>query len=421
MRILLISSEPLYPGDTHSSCFELIQARALEAAGHQVAVLAVYQLCSSQIVRAILRKVTWTSGRNAMAQRFTLPHLLALLLSSLRQSPQAQRHVIEGIRVYEGIVLARKMPQGVGARSRLWHEAGKLADAQYLEDFGKPPDVYHGHSRFLSGAELAGALALRRRRPYLVTEHSSVLLRGTWCEEERQALREVYLSAAKVLAVSQAMANAARSVTRIEKALAVLPNPLDELFLSQESSDKEERFTFLSVGLLDQNKNQILVLRSLAKISESCQLWIVGDGPERDALERSAGELRLGDRVHFLGHQSRPAVKALMSRAHALVIASKMETFGVVAIEALACGIPVITTPCGGPEEIVDQDTGVVTDFCETKMADALSAVLERYQSYRPDLLRKRAMERYSPARFARDLTVYYEAALAGEGSGPAC
>jgi len=108
------------------------------------------------------------------------------------------------------------------------------------------------------------------------------------------------------------------------------------------------------------------------------KLVIVGAGKERRRLCDLAGE-----GVEFTGALSRSETRRQMWSANALVLPSEFETFGVVLIEALATGIPVIATRCGGPEEIVTPAEGVLINRGdETELTRAMISI--RTRAFRP-------------------------------------
>lgn len=103
--------------------------------------------------------------------------------------------------------------------------------------------------------------------------------------------------------------------------------------------------TVLHVGRLSYEKNIDLLLRAFALVAErhpAARLTIVGDGPDREALAHLAGELGLGERVHFTGFVPHEQLPALYQAADLFATASTIETQGLVVLEAAACGLPVI-------------------------------------------------------------------------------
>ncbi len=121
--------------------------------------------------------------------------------------------------------------------------------------------------------------------------------------------------------------------------------------LSQELVTVEKkRFTFITVGRLDANKNHRLLIDAVRNVD--ADLWIIGDGELRSSLEQYISESGLEDRVVLLGQRPNPF--AYISKADCFVFSSLHEGFPNVLVEALACGLPVISTDCpNGPREIL--------------------------------------------------------------------
>ena len=100
-----------------------------------------------------------------------------------------------------------------------------------------------------------------------------------------------------------------------------------------------------------EKKGQADLLRAFAERfagDPSVRLGIGGDGPERGRLHELAGSLAIAEQVDWLGALDRDGVRQAMCEADAFVLPSRLETFGVVVIEALACGLPVVATRSGG-------------------------------------------------------------------------
>jgi glycosyltransferase involved in cell wall biosynthesis len=134
--------------------------------------------------------------------------------------------------------------------------------------------------------------------------------------------------------------------------------------------------TFVFVGRLTNQKGLPVALRALSAVPEA-RLEIVGDGPERHALERLVDELDLRERVSFEGSMARPEVLAHLAGARAAVLPSAWENLPHAAVEALAVGTPVVATAVGGvPEVVTDDRNGLLVPANDVEgFAAALRAI----------------------------------------------
>ncbi len=138
------------------------------------------------------------------------------------------------------------------------------------------------------------------------------------------------------------------------------------------------------VGTLCNRKNQIGILHSLSRLTVEQQklfaVTFVGDGPARDTLEELASTLSAD--VHFVGSSNR--VNDYLIESDAFVLFSKDEGLPISIIEAMRCGLPIISTRIAGiPEMIIDGCSGFLTDVNEQQ----LSALFERILIDKPDLM----------------------------------
>ena len=122
------------------------------------------------------------------------------------------------------------------------------------------------------------------------------------------------------------------------------------------------RRTLGSVGWLIERKGHHHVIRALASLPDT-DLLIVGEGPERDSLERLAGSLGLTGRVRFLGTLTQQNLAAVYGALDALVLASSREGWANVLLESMACGTPVVASAIWGtPEVVTSPDAGVLME-----------------------------------------------------------
>lgn len=159
-----------------------------------------------------------------------------------------------------------------------------------------------------------------------------------------------YRLATRVVAVSTGVRDDVERITlglrsRLTVIFNAIPPPPDIGFSNKQSAPGAK--TILWVGRLDDPKNPALMLEAFARLprDKSVVLDFVGDGPHRSRLEALTTTLGLQDRVRFLGFQSNPY--ALMQAADLLVLTSDREGLPTVLIEALYCGLPVVSADCG--------------------------------------------------------------------------
>ncbi|BCD67751.1 glycosyltransferase family 4 protein [Nitratiruptor sp. YY09-18] len=156
-----------------------------------------------------------------------------------------------------------------------------------------------------------------------------------------------------------------------------------------QNAKRYEKFTFITVGRIDEYKNQILQIEALAHSGLDAQLVIIGDGPLRSKLTARAKELGIGEKVHFLGVQKN--VFSYLKNADCFLLTSRSEGFPNVLVEAMACGLPVIATDCkSGPAEILEE--GKLGILIPNNDKDALIKSMQKI--YQDKNLRKQLSKR---------------------------
>ena len=144
------------------------------------------------------------------------------------------------------------------------------------------------------------------------------------------------------------------------------------------------------------------------------QLVLVGDGPDRSAAEWLAHDLKINERVHFLGKQDR--VNELLPLADLMVMPSSMESFGLAALEAMACKVPSIATRVGGVPELIDDGvTGLLypVGAVDEMAAGAIGLLKDRARlDVMRDAARKAAQSRYCATLVLPRYVKYYESIL---------
>jgi glycosyltransferase involved in cell wall biosynthesis len=245
----------------------------------------------------------------------------------------------------------------------------------------------------------------------VVTEHSTAVLRGALRPSERAEAAAVYREANAVLAVSHALARVIDTLAGTSRG-RVVPNVIDfEFFTPPPVPRRREPFTFLCVcNLIIMHKRVDRLIRAFARVAAArpgTRLVIVGSGPDEQALRALAHQCGVASQVEFTGGLPPERVRERMWTANALVLPSAFETFGVVLVEALATGIPVISTRCGGPDAIVEPGLGTLVEPGDDEaLAPAMLAMTEAF--YSEPVLRDHVKRRYSFEKVAGELLNIY-------------
>lgn len=285
------------------------------------------------------------------------------------------RSVQGGVPVVALSVPLGRLPRGLNRwlMARLWD----VLLAAVERDHGRP-SLLHGH--FLPWtAALAGRRRLRDV-PLVVTEHWS-RLRGALTADVRALGQAVFPRADAVVAVSQPLADAIAREFGVSA--QVVPDIVDvDSFGPTAQVVREHGVRLVATGNLIARKNLDGLLRAFAVGAPAdATLVVIGQGPERVGLEALAAELGIVDRVRFTGRLSRADLTTEYGRATGFALVSHAETFGVVWAEALAAGLPVLATRCGGPEDFVSAESGVLVedlpDAIAAGMAELCAGIVE--------------------------------------------
>jgi glycosyltransferase involved in cell wall biosynthesis len=287
---------------------------------------------------------------------------------------------------------------------------------EYTNEYGKP-DIIHAHN-FLFAGVIAEYIKSKYGIKFIITEHSSLFLRQQLSYKEIQAVKSVAQSSDLVTAVSKSFINTLKKL--IDNKIELLPNIVDDLFLKAEINLKRKPiFTFIHIGSLDYNKNQELLIRSFARLVRDeldVELIIAGDGAMKNRLKKITADLNLDKYIKFLGRISQSEIQRIMLDADCFVLSSNIETFGVVLIEALACGLPLIATKSGGPEDIINDSNGILIEIGnQNALEDAMLHIYQNSDKYKKESLREDARMRFGSDAFIKNVSSYYKQALKNE------
>jgi len=288
---------------------------------------------------------------------------------------------------------------------------------KHIMQSGFLPDICHVHV-LNRPALLALGLKWRKGIPYLISEHWSGYVTGKF--EQRGLVSGLFtafaIKQAKMVIVVSETLKAGMLKCGLHADYRIVPNVVEVLPDAWKTNLPADKFRFLVVAdLRDDIKNISGIIRAFATVyknDEQTELVIAGDGADRAMLESLARKEVLP--VSFKGRLTNKEVLQVIPTAHVLLINSNIETFSVVTLEAIFSGRPVISTRCGGPEQFINEQNGILIEKKnEAQLADAMRKMKLNYSSYQPETVKDSVSDsgNYSVIGIASFLKKLYEVA----------
>jgi len=280
----------------------------------------------------------------------------------------------------------------------IWISLSGKIFKKYIAENGKP-DIIHAHNLFWAGV-LADKLNKKFQIPFVITEHNSTFLTRGLSPNQQKIARQIYPAASKVIAVSKRLRTAIQKIVP-QLEIDIIPNIVDTDFFKPDKwkVNDTEQIKFLAIGNLNKNKGHELLLDAFSKvlkINKHATLVICGEGEEKKKLNKKIHALSLGNNIELTGHLNKWEILKKLQESDCLVHTSYYETFGVVLIEAISCGIPFITTKSGGPEDIYEDKIGYLIETGNIQsLANAMIKFIHEKNMFSKFELRSIALNKY--------------------------
>lgn len=290
---------------------------------------------------------------------------------------------------------------------------GKIAYKKIIKKEGKI-NLIQAHFGILSGY---AALQIYKsyRIPYIITEHHSKVLNMD--NKDLKKYMDIYNNAKRVIVVGIGLKNKLDKI--VNKETIIVPNVIDvNKFTIINISKEKKKFTFLSIGHLIPSKNHELLLKaysSIEKQNPNVELIIVGEGYLKKELIELSKKLQIKN-VKFIDRINNNELPLVYNKANCFVLPSKFETFGVVYAEALSCGIPVISTKCGGPELFVNKSNGYLIDNDNyEQLVISMKNMIKNYSNFSKKDIRESIINICSEDMFYRNMKKIINEAIKNE------
>ena len=386
MNILIIPSFFQTKKNPTLGSFFWEQAKALQKIGHQVSII----YCDTYSIKCI---------------------------GDFFQYEEEQITEIEGIIIYRKKCFCPAKHGMDGYRPKFADEILSLYK-KYL--CGKKIDVIHAHCCVWAGYA-AMKLSNYTGIPYLITEHATMfqLHRDKISSKNSECIKEVFQKAAKLICVSGAFRNL---LSDYRSDIEVIGNVVNcDRFHIMEKTDTNKKIEFLTVCyMVDEamlkKKGIDILLKAWKKFSlknPNATLTIGGSGRGKEKALEWVKEFGIQDSVKFVGQLSREQVAHHMQQCDCFVLPSRYETFGVVYIEAMACGKPVIAVKNGGPDDFVNDFNGILIESEDIEaLEDAMNDMALNYNHYDSQKIANFIRNQFSEETIAKRLEAVYKEIL---------
>lgn len=275
--------------------------------------------------------------------------------------------------------------------------------------------LIHAHLTYPAGW-IAMEISEEYDIPYIITEHMGPFPFINYRKENFSAkyIIDPVVKSSKIIAVSNYQKKEIFTYTKVTA--DVVPNVV-ELNKKQQVILKTEKVNFILVGLLTEVKGVDILIESVSilknrKVS-GFHITIVGSGAIESELKLMAKTQGVTDYFTWSGVQPHDIVVDMISRSDAFICSSRHESFGVAIVEALACGLPVIATDCGGPQDTVNVSNGIlVAKENPEKLADGIEWMINNIGNFDRKQIMLDARDKYSKKSVAEKYLKIYKEVL---------
>lgn len=279
---------------------------------------------------------------------------------------------------------------------------------EYIEDHGIP-DIIHAHNIFHSGF-CSDIISKKYKIPYVITDHSSAFF-NYYSKRIITKAKSLITNNSGIFTVSEF--NSKLLSEKLNINVGVIRNIVDKDFetIKQVDFKQSDDYTFLVVARLSKIKNLEMVINCFSKVfkgNDSVYLSIIGMGPQERRLKALIKKENMEGQIQLHGIKSNAYVKQAMYQSNCLLLLSNYETFGVVVLEALLCGLPVISTRVGFSLEAISPLNGLLVDNTKNDISNGLNKMYQNKGKYKRKKIQDDSIKRFGNETFVKSITKIY-------------
>ena len=292
-----------------------------------------------------------------------------------------------------------------------------------LAEYNPRPDIIHAYILTRPGI-VAWYLSWRKNIPYIVSEQWSGYLTGKYLNSslfKKIINRFVIRKAAAVTAVSLFLLKKMKECGLKNIDYRVIPNVIEFVQQNIIQINKNQINVLMVADLVDEIKNISGVIRMISQLGpdnyrdeKSFVLRIIGGGADEEKLKKLAAGFHLIDRkIFFEGPKNNNEVYDYLRQCDFLIMNSRYETFSLICAEAMSCGKPVIATRCGGPNEFVNADTGLLIEPDNaSELKSGFSFMLNNFQNYDSAFIKNYSNDLFSMKKISETFQILYNSII---------
>jgi glycosyltransferase involved in cell wall biosynthesis len=282
------------------------------------------------------------------------------------------------------------------------------------------PEIYHAYILTRPGI-IAWLLSFFQKKPYLISEQWSGFITGKYLKERRIKkfiTRYIVKNASAVTSVSHFLKNRMNESGLKNNTFKIIPNVIEQYNSSPVNISNNSVYVLLVADLVDEIKNVSGVIKMISRVETeiSFVLHIIGRGPDENMLRQLTKDLKLEEKIFFEGIKTNAEVYSYLQRCDFLVMNSRYETFSLICAEAMSCGKPVLATRCGGPNEFVTSENGILIDpDNENELKKNFLFMLKNFRAFNSEKIMNHSHELFSKEKISKAFHDLYNSILISE------
>ena len=379
MKIFMISRGYPSKRDPQWGCFEKDQAEALQAAGHEVVVLSVDS------------RFRWYYRPLGITHRF-----------------------VNGIHSYDSFLIPGAITGLFGKKVNIAikHLQLNRLFKQAVRMHGNP-DLLYAH--YMTLINLAIPQHLQYNIPLVGIEHWSEMGKEIVKPSVVKLAKNTYPYVNQLITVSDSLRNNIKKW--VGNDALVVHNMVGKEFTYQPNNTPHP-LTFVTTGSLIYRKGFDLLIEALRRVNNQLpkgwQCNIIGGGEKLAELQQQIDKAQLHNHILLVGQKNKQEIVQFLQQSDIFVLPSRGENFSVAVLEALACGLPVIASICGGIRECIADHNGLLFPVDDTDaLANAILHMATHLSDYDRKAIADDCQARFSPEVIAKQLTDIFEKVLA--------